>query len=461
MDYDEGTSVMKEIKLVVTDLDDTIWNWFEVWYVSFNNYFNRIANELDINPDILKKDFQALHKKYGSSEFSFAYKELKCINPRKYKSIDNNKSGLTILHQYYHDKKNTLHMFPTVHDTLAKIKASGAKIVGFTESNSFFTKTRIKHLGLDGMFDFIYCPQDVGLPRTTKRFYEKGYYEPVITKIINLPSGIKKPNSEVLLRIISDLGIESDKTIYIGDKLDRDVSMANSLGVISCYAQYGDLKDDERYVLLREVSHWTETEINREKEIKSTHNLNLKPAVILEKFDDLFKHFSFSKADGIYTENQITHLISLWNTTVEVQKHFNDIELRIRSMAVTIFTFLIAGIGYAQKENISVTIGKYNINGSVLISIIALLIFSSLYLMDKHWYHRFLHSAVKQGMELEGEIEKQYVNLKLTKEIKIDSPLNTIFKTLNIHSDQKISIFYALFVLPFIFILVCGIFRWL
>lgn len=69
----------QKVNVVVTDLDDTIWDWLTMWYNSFEPYLNRIIDEFDIDKNILKESFKKLHQKYHSSETSFAYYELDCL----------------------------------------------------------------------------------------------------------------------------------------------------------------------------------------------------------------------------------------------------------------------------------------------------------------------------------------------------------------------------------------------
>ncbi|WP_431198982.1 hypothetical protein ACQ86K_24625 [Mucilaginibacter sp. P19] len=96
----------EDINFVITDLDDTIWDWLEMWYQSFMPYLNRIVEETGININILKKEFKALHEKYGTTEMSFIYKELPSINQSFYpifeEVVDGKKS---ILHEYNSNKK--------------------------------------------------------------------------------------------------------------------------------------------------------------------------------------------------------------------------------------------------------------------------------------------------------------------------------------------------------------------
>jgi hypothetical protein len=154
----------------------------------------------------------------------------------------------------------------------------------------------------------------------------------------------------------------------------------------------------------------------------------------------------------IYSENDKNNLVSIWETIISVQKHFNDIELRIRNCAVTLYTFILVGIGYAIKENVRVSINEKSISLAVIISIVGIVPLFAFYLMDRHWYHRLLHASVEQGMKIEKELEKVYPSISLTTTIKEKSPISFLFKKFNIHSDGKLRLFYILLISSFIII---------
>lgn len=151
---------------------------------------------------------------------------------------------------------------------------------------------------------------------------------------------------------------------------------------------------------------------------------------------------------GTYSENDKINLVSIWENIISVQKHFNDIEIRIRNFAVTLYTFILAAIGYTIMENARVLIivksYEKSISLAVFIGIIGIVPLFAFYIMDRHWYHRLLHASVEQGMNIEKELEKIYPNISLTIAIKDKSPISLLFKTLKIHSDGKLRIFYLL-----------------
>jgi HAD superfamily hydrolase (TIGR01662 family) len=286
----------KKVNFVVTDLDDTIWDWVKMWYHSFNPYLQRISKEFNIDIQILKASFKRLHEKYHTSESSFIYNDLDCLNDDQKKLFRTVNGDKSIIHEYNSNKKNNLFMYDGVFDTLQNMKRQGVFIVAFTESSSFYTKYRIKHLELDGIINCIYAPLDAGLPEHVIKVYSEEFWEPEKTEFRYLPRKVRKPDSEILEVILQDFMAKKETSIYIGDKLDRDVFMAQQLGITSVWAKYGLNIDDEEYALLREVTHWTAEDVEREKEFKKNFHSNPQPDFILEHdYQELEKYFDFSK----------------------------------------------------------------------------------------------------------------------------------------------------------------------
>lgn len=154
----------------------------------------------------------------------------------------------------------------------------------------------------------------------------------------------------------------------------------------------------------------------------------------------------------IYSQDDKNNLVSIWEIIISVQKHFNDIELRIRNCALTLYTFTLAAIGYTIKENVRVLINEKSISLAAIIGIFGIVPMFAFYIMDRHWYHRLLHASVEQGMKIEKELEKVYPSISLTTNIKDKSPISFLFKKFKIHSDGKLRLFYLLLILSFLFI---------
>lgn len=56
-------------KLLITDLDDTLYDWLGYFIPSFYGMVDEIASITKINKDVLLKEFKSIHQSYGSVEY--------------------------------------------------------------------------------------------------------------------------------------------------------------------------------------------------------------------------------------------------------------------------------------------------------------------------------------------------------------------------------------------------------
>ena len=82
--------------------------------------------------------------------------------------------------------------------------------------------------------------------------------------------------------------------------------------------------------------------------------------------------------------------IEMWKSVVEVQKHFNDIELRIRGLALTVLTFALGASAAAIKERTVVRIFGCDLQLASLVLVFGLAVWACFYFVDQIWYHRLL-----------------------------------------------------------------------
>jgi uncharacterized membrane protein len=156
-------------------------------------------------------------------------------------------------------------------------------------------------------------------------------------------------------------------------------------------------------------------------------------------------------------------IVDLWKTAIEVEQHFNTVEMTVRNIFASIVVALIAGIGYSVKEKIGVGLG---ISFASVLSVAAIFITSLFYFVDRYWYHRLLIGSVIEATRLEEEISKiSDVQIRLSKQISESSPISlpkpithliSYFITEKrfqengkLHSDGKIELFYKSIMIMF------------
>lgn len=281
---------------LITDLDNTLFDWVDLWINCFSPMLDKIVEISGIPKDTLLPEIAAIHQRHGTSEYSFLVEEIPSIqlwlNGRSAVSIFS--SAIDIFRE---QRRKHLKLYPTVLETLSEIKKKGALIIGYTESMAFYANYRIKKLKLDGILDYIYCPKDHKIPANINienlRKYSSEHYSLENTIQRFTPAGSKKPDKAVLNTILQEINIEKSSCVYIGDSLMKDIAMAKDCGVQSIWAEYGLAHIRPEYDLLRKVTHWTPAEVERERQINSREHVT-PDYTATERFSEVLDNFDFS-----------------------------------------------------------------------------------------------------------------------------------------------------------------------
>lgn len=286
-------------EVLITDLDNTLYDWFEMWYHAFKAMLDRLVEDSGIPRERLLREAKELHQRHRTAEYAFLIEELPSLRqlhpgadlPRLYDGA---------IHAYRRARKQHLRLFPGVRETLRTLRERGTLIVAYTESMGFYSADRVRRLDLDGVIDVLYSPVDHELPpgveRDQARMYPPDHYGLQQTLHRHTPEGELKPNPQLLLDIIGDLGAARDEVIYVGDSLVKDVLMAQEAGVTDVYAAYGQAHSRQEYELLRAVTYWTAEQVERERVLSEA---NVEPTHTLRRgFDELLEQFDFRPFSG-------------------------------------------------------------------------------------------------------------------------------------------------------------------
>src|SRR5262249_9178437 len=122
-------------KLLITDLDNTLYDWVSFFAPSFRSMVGELTKLLGVSEEGLLTEFKAIHQHYSNSEQPFAALELPSVK-RRFPGLSRDAVLEKIdpaLHRFNSMRKQTLALYQGVSDTLAELRAEGVKIVGHTE----------------------------------------------------------------------------------------------------------------------------------------------------------------------------------------------------------------------------------------------------------------------------------------------------------------------------------------
>ena len=281
--------MLADEKCLITDFDNTLFDWFDNWYEAFNGALCYIFEQC---PNLDKKEFlldiKNIHVEHNTTEYLNVFYEISEL--QKYKTILNFHevcSYATVLREEL--KAKHLHLFCNVLETFKYLKQNYYKIVLFTESEAYSTSLRIKALKLDGIVDYIYAPP-------AKNF---GNTDLVYTKLISFDKQSHyKPNKKNLEKILNDLHLKHENCYYIGDSLIKDIKMAQNANIKDIYAKYGEnYKKRPEYELLKNVTFWKDSLVKAEEK---SNERDIKPTFILKNsFKEILKVLNINEDNNV------------------------------------------------------------------------------------------------------------------------------------------------------------------
>lgn len=288
-------TIRPRASLLVTDLDNTLYDWFDIWHSSFSALMEEVARSSGLSSEVLERSAREVHQRHRTSEYSFLLNEMECLRTL-HSEADVADIYAEAIHRFRSARKRATHLYPTVSDTLRTARSLGVQVVAYTDSLAFHSFQRIKALGLDGVITAMYSPPDHkvpdGLDLAEVRSLAPSEYEFDHTIRRELPLGAAKPDPTVLKQICSDFGVPPEETVYVGDSPMKDVAMAQAVGAIDVLAEYGISVNREGYELLRRVSHWTQADIERERQLAASQTVV--PCYVLKhRFSELLDIVDF------------------------------------------------------------------------------------------------------------------------------------------------------------------------
>ncbi|GGN07841.1 hypothetical protein GCM10009721_39320 [Terrabacter tumescens] len=290
-------------KLLITDLDNTLWDWFDAWYQSFSGMLEELCELSGVEQDVLERQIRAVHQARGTTEYSNLVNEVPALVAAAAPdapAVAFNEA----LHVLNSRRKSVTKLYPGVRESLASLKNAGVRVVAYTESGAFWTEWRMRHTGLDGVIDVLYSAPDHDLPDGMRpEDLRTGHLPPSayglkVTKHHHVPRGVYKPSEDVLRSILEDQGCQPSEAVYVGDSLMKDIAMARATGVLDVHAAYGQVQKRPEYGLLQRVSNWPDEDVERERALARDSAAIIPTISCAERFDEVLSVFDVALASA-------------------------------------------------------------------------------------------------------------------------------------------------------------------
>ena len=276
-------------KLVVCDLDNTLYDWVSYFVTSFYAMVDKVIELTNCDREKLLDDFRSVHRKHGDSEYPFALLETKTIRtlfPRHSPKAVAEKLD-PALFAFNSCRKKNLRVYPGVYEGLNLMKAANIKLVAHTESNLFAAVDRLHRLELASFFDRVYCRTRAASEHPYPQSKSNWLSRYSLEKFCELTGDQRKPSAKVLREICGQENVHVCDTAYVGDSVSRDIVMAKNAGVYAIWAQYGATHASDDYERLVRITHWTKEDVDRESKLKELAEGIKADAVLIDNFKEI------------------------------------------------------------------------------------------------------------------------------------------------------------------------------
>jgi FMN phosphatase YigB (HAD superfamily) len=289
---------MTPLRALVCDLDNTLYDWVGYFVPAFYSMIDKAVEILGCDRERLLDDCKKVHQFYGDSEHPFALLDTDTVL-KKYDG-DRGKAATALDPAFYAfntARKSHLHLYPTVIETLEKLRQQDITLVAHTESKYHAVADRLRRLGLTNYFSRVYCREksEINHPKGKTSGEWLGDFPTEL--MVELSHHQRKPDPDVLLEICSREGIAPKETAYIGDSIARDIMMARAAGVTAIWAAYGAPHPD-LYASLVRVTHWSSEDVAREARLREQAK-SVQP--------DLIAHRTFSEIMPLFEVGPIEY----------------------------------------------------------------------------------------------------------------------------------------------------------
>lgn len=238
------------IKLVVTDMDNTLYSWVDYIVPAVEAMVESICRSTGYPRVRVVQSLKAVYEKYESNEYPFVLQESSLFADfPEFDSFD--KLVIQPARAAFSDARGRyLKPYPRVLETLEKIRDRNIPVVALTDAPRNPAEGRAKKMGFDQLLSKIYTlpgfqfpinpenPDEKLIARNILLREQRGEYR-AGCEVVELERECEKPNPAGLLRICREFEVRPEDTLVVGDSIKKDIGAARAVGAIDCWAEYG------------------------------------------------------------------------------------------------------------------------------------------------------------------------------------------------------------------------------
>jgi phosphoglycolate phosphatase len=238
----------KPVRLVVTDMDNTLYSWIDFIVPAVEGMVTAICRATGFPRIKVVQSLKAVYARYESNEYPFALQESSIYAEfPEFGSFD--KLVIEPARTAFSEaRKKYMKPYKTVEDTLQKLRERKVPVVALTDAPRNPAEYRVRKMGLDKLLTALYTLPGFTFPASAEgqtlvapdiqQKEERGEYR-AACPVIELKKEHEKPATDGLLQICRTYGVDPTEVLVIGDSLKKDIALAQKVGALDAWAEYG------------------------------------------------------------------------------------------------------------------------------------------------------------------------------------------------------------------------------
>lgn len=232
------------IKVIVSDMDNTLYPWVDFIVPALEAMVSNLEKTTGFPRIEIIQSLKSVYDKYGSNEYPFAIQESPIFERFNYDFGSFNKLIIDPARKAFSETRRKYQsLYPCVEKTLKELKKKVNHMILLTDAPRNAAEGRLKQFGLEPYFEALYCMPGYPLPQgrvdpDIQKRDKEGHYKTSI-QVNELDRHWQKPSPQGLLKVISDCNARAENVLVVGDNIQKDIAVAQEVGCVDVWAEYG------------------------------------------------------------------------------------------------------------------------------------------------------------------------------------------------------------------------------
>ena len=276
---------------LITDLDNTLYNWVDFFAPSFRGAVHALHKATGISEDLISHSFREVFQERGSLEYPAQARELAIF-------ANTSQTELEALNRVIFGSFNrvfnaTLRLYDGALECLNWCYGNRIPVIALTNAPLSLARRRLIHLGVNKYFKALAAPRSFEQGERSSRIEpnlalfpededpSRRRLDDRLNCIYELSDSEMKPSPAGFERIMSDLMRQDSSAFAIGDSLLKDLAPAHKLGAVTIWAKFGTKVDLNNMQTLYGITPWSA------KQIETAYCSKFEPDYTAESWQDV------------------------------------------------------------------------------------------------------------------------------------------------------------------------------